>query len=147
MRRRKCLCQSCCSPCVLSAADLVVPGKNLCSHPFLLQGFAWSQRVLALRRMSAAFPFALLSVVCSCPPEQLCPRYQSFCFQDGKSALVAADIFLYQKPWKKQRTHSHAEASSLEKWGNQQSSASVRPPSRIISPCAHCVLHDAPECP
>lgn len=37
----------------------------------------------------------------------------------------------------KQRTHSHAEASSTEKWGNQKNSASIRNPSRIISPNAH----------
>lgn len=78
-----------------------VLGKNPYPHPFLLQGFAWSKSILALGRMSAASPllsFAGCAVVH--PSSVLCPCYQSFCFQDGKSVFVAADIFLYQKPWK-----------------------------------------------
>lgn len=146
MRMRKWLCQSCCSPCVLSAADLAVLGKSLYLHPFLLQGFAWSKSILALGRMSAAFPSALCRV-CSCPPQQCAlPLLSELLFPGWEISACCSRYISVPEALKKQRTHSHAEASSLEKWGNQQNSASVRPPSRIISPCAHCVLHDAPEC-
>lgn len=147
MRIRKWQCQSCCSPCVLPAADLAVLGKNLFSRPFLLQGLAWRNRVLALGRMSAALLFALLCVVCSCPPQQpALPLLSKLLFPGWEISACCSRYISVPEALKKQRTHSHAEPSSPKKWGNEQNSASsIRPPSRIISPYAHCVLYDAPE--
>lgn len=90
-------------------------------------------------------PSSLLCMV-STPAVCSALAIRAFVFPGWKISACCSRYISVPEALKKQRTHSHAEASSLEKWGNQQNSASVRPPSRIISPCAHCVLHDAPEC-
>lgn len=130
MRMRKWLCQSYCRPCVPSAADLAVLGKNLCSHPFLLQGFARSQRILALGRMSAAFLFALLCMARSCPPEQRgLPSLSELLFPGWQISACCSRYISVPEALKK--TKDSFTCRSLQPWKMRKSTElGIRPTSR-----------------
>lgn len=130
MRIRKWLCQSCCSPGVLSAADLAVLGKNFCSHPFLLEGFVWSQRILALSRMSAALLFAVLCVVCSCPPEQRALTSLSELLFPGWEISACCSRYI-SVPEALKKTKGSFTCRSLQPWKMRKSTElGIRPTSQ-----------------